>query len=46
MRKSGMAEKYEQLVQDMYEGIQTVVRCAVEIQKVLTLSSDYIRDQH
>ena len=30
MRKSGMAEKYERLVQDMYQGIQTVVRCAVE----------------
>ena len=30
MRKSGMAEKYVPLVQDMYEGSETVVRCAVE----------------
>ena len=30
MRKSGMAEKYVVLVQDMYEGSETVVRCAVE----------------
>ena len=30
MRKSGIVEKYVQLVQDMYEGSQTVVRCAVE----------------
>ena len=29
MRKSGIAEKYVQLVQDMYEGSETVVRCAV-----------------
>ena len=29
MRKSGMAEKYVRLVQDMYEGSETVVRCAV-----------------
>ena len=30
MRKSGMAEKYVRLVQDMYEGSETVVRCALE----------------
>ena len=30
MRKSGIVEKYVQLVQDMYEGSETVVRCAVE----------------
>ena len=30
MRKSGMGEKYVQLVQNMYEGSKTVVRCAVE----------------
>ena len=30
MRKSGMAEKYVQLVQDMYEESKTVVRCAIE----------------
>ena len=31
MRKSEMEEKYVQLVQDMYEGSETVVRCAVGI---------------
>ena len=30
MRKSGLAEKYMRLVQDMYEGSKTVVKCAVE----------------
>ena len=30
MRKSGIVEKYVQLVQDMYEGSETVVRYAVE----------------
>ena len=29
MRKSGVAEKYVRLVQDMYEESETVVRCAV-----------------
>ena len=29
MRKLGIVEKYVQLVQDMYEGSETVVRCAV-----------------
>ena len=29
MRKSGIVEKYVQLVQDMYEESKTVVRCAV-----------------
>ena len=29
MRKSGIVEKYVQLVHDMYEGSETVVRCAV-----------------
>ena len=29
MRKSGMVEKYVQLLQDMYEGSETAVRCAV-----------------
>ena len=28
MRKSGIVEKYVQLVQDMYEGSETVVKCA------------------
>ena len=29
MRKSGLVEKYVQLVQDVYKGSKTVVRCAV-----------------
>ena len=29
MRKSGIVEKYVQLVQDIYGGSETVVRCAV-----------------
>ena len=29
MRKSGIVETYVQIVQDMYEGSETVVRCAV-----------------
>ena len=29
MRNSGMAKKYVQLVQDMCEGSETVVRCAI-----------------
>ena len=29
MRKSGMAEKYVRLVQNMYKGGETVVKCAV-----------------
>ena len=29
MRKSGIVEKYVQLVQDMYEESETVVRCAI-----------------
>ena len=29
MRKSGIVEKYVQLVQNMYEESETVVRCAI-----------------
>ena len=29
-KKSGMAEKYVRLIQDMYEGSETVVKCTVE----------------
>ena len=35
MRKSGIVEKYVQLVQDMYEGSEKVVRCAVGTKKSL-----------
>ena len=31
MRKSGVAEKYVRVIQDMYEGCVTVVRCAVGV---------------
>ena len=31
MRKSGMAEKYVRLEQDMYEGSETMARCAVVV---------------
>uniref|UniRef100_A0A7N8WTY3 Forkhead box P4 n=1 Tax=Mastacembelus armatus TaxID=205130 RepID=A0A7N8WTY3_9TELE len=31
MKKSGVAEKYVQVVQDMYESCRTVVRCAVGV---------------
>ena len=31
MRKSGMAEKYVRLVQDIYEESKTLLRCAVRI---------------
>ncbi|XP_061649478.1 band 4.1-like protein 5 isoform X3 [Phyllopteryx taeniolatus] len=31
MRKSGVAEKYVRIIQDMYEGSRTVVRCAVGV---------------
>ena len=34
MRKSGIVEKYVQLVQDMYEGSKTVMRCVVGTFKV------------
>ena len=33
MRKSGIVKKYVQLVQDMYEGSETVMRCAVRTKK-------------
>ena len=31
MRKSGLAEKYARIVQDMYDGSTTAVRCAVGV---------------
>ena len=47
MRKSEIVEKYVQLVQDMYEGSEAVVRCAVseEPQKVSRSRSDCTRHQ-
>ena len=45
MGKLGMAEKYVQLVQDIYEESETVVRCTVEQQKVSRSRSDCTRDQ-
>ncbi|KAK3538685.1 hypothetical protein QTP86_012735 [Hemibagrus guttatus] len=35
MRKSGVAEKYVRVVQDMYERSRTVVRCAVVMDRLL-----------
>ena len=34
MRKSGLAEKYVRIVQDMYDGSTTAVRCAVGVTEV------------
>ena len=45
MRKSGIVEKYVQLVQDMYEGSETVVRCAVGTTESFKLRLDYTKDQ-
>ena len=45
MRKLGMAEKYVRLVQDVYEGSETVVPCAVGTTKVSRSRSDCTRDQ-
>ena len=45
MRKSGILEKYVQLVQDMYEESETVVRCAVGTTEVSRLRLDCTRDQ-
>ena len=45
MRKSGIMEKYVRLVREMYEEIETVMRCAEELWKVSRLRSDCTRDQ-
>ena len=45
MRKSGMMEKYVRLVQDMYEGSETVVRRAVGTAKSFKVRLDCTRDQ-
>ena len=45
MRKSGIIEKYVRLVQDMYEGSETVDRCAVGSKENFNVNSDCIRDQ-
>ena len=36
MRKFGIVEKYVQLVQDMYEGSETVVGCCCDIVQSMT----------
>ena len=45
IRESGIVEKYVQLEQDMYEGSETMVRCAVGTTKSSRLSLDCTRDQ-
>ena len=42
--KSEMAEKYVPLIQDMFEGSETVVRCAVETTESFKSRSDCTRD--
>ena len=46
MRKSEIVEKYAQLVQDMYEGSETVVRCAVGTTESFKIKVGLHRDQH
>ncbi|KAK3517672.1 hypothetical protein QTP70_015319 [Hemibagrus guttatus] len=45
MRKSGVAEKYVRVVQDMYERSRTVVRCAVGQTEEFKVEWDCIRDR-
>ena len=46
MKKSRIVKKYVRLVQDMYEGSETVVRCAIgTTEKVSRSRSDCTRDQ-
>ena len=45
MRKSGIVKNYVPLVQDMYEGSETVVRCAVGTTEIFKARSDCTRDQ-
>ena len=45
MKKSGIVKKYVRLVQDMYEGSETVVRCAVGFTKFSRSKLDCTRDQ-
>ena len=45
MRKSGIVGKYVRLVQDMYEGSETVVRCAVGTTESFKVKVDCTRDQ-
>ena len=44
MRKSGVAEKYIRVVQDMYENSETVVRCAVGLSDSFRIKVGYIKD--
>ena len=45
MRKLGIVKKYVQLVQDMYEGSETVVRCAVRTTESFKAKLNCTRDQ-
>ena len=45
MKKSGIGEKYVQLVQDMYEGSETVVRCAVGTTEIFKVKAGLHLDQ-
>ena len=45
MGKSGIAEKYVRLVQDMYETSETVVRCAIGTTESSRSRSNCSRDQ-
>ena len=45
MRKSGVAEKYDREVQDMYESYKTMVRCAVGVIEEFKEEVGPIKDQ-
>ena len=45
MIRSGIVEKYVQLLQDMYEGSETVVRCAVETTESFKVKIGLHQDQ-
>ena len=47
MRKSGVAEKYVRVVQDMYESWKTMVRCAVGVTEEFKVDrlTDEVREE-